>query len=196
MGFLDNLFKKTVNNAANTAAQNIRQAAQNAGLKSETITFTALPKNLAELTALPEADLSSPFKTAALAVAVLNNYEADKEATYEMLNWLRGPNPLPEREKQFIRDRLGGKMYVIRSFWAGTSPQNNYTPSEPYSVTFFEDPYTYQNAGYAKLNVRSSGADSPRQITLRKKESTGQWFVWEIFFLSDIRIPVAMDEWA
>ena len=99
-------------------------------------------------------------------------------------------------EKQFIRDRLGGKMYVIRSFWAGTSPQNNYTPSEPYSVTFFEDPYTYQNAGYAKLNVRSSGADSPRQITLRKKESTGQWFVWEIFFLSDIRIPVAMDEWA
>ncbi|MBR4204322.1 MAG: hypothetical protein IKQ92_02485 [Clostridia bacterium] len=174
----------------------MRQAAQNAGLKSETITFTSLPTNLAELTALPEADLSSPFKTAALAVAVLNNYEADQAATYEMLNWLRGPNPLPEREKQFIRDRLGGKMYVIRSFWAGTSPQNNYTPSEPYSVTFFEDPYTYQNAGYAKLNVRSSGADSPRQITLRKKESTGQWFVWEIFFLSDIRIPVAMDEWA
>lgn len=196
MGFLDNLLRKAGSTAAGAVKQAAQQTAQNLGNKSETITFQALPKSLAELTALPEADLSSPFKTAALAVAVLNNYEADKEATYEMLNWLRGPRPMSEYEKQFIRDRLGGKMYVIRSFWEGTSPQNNYTPSEPYSVTFFEDPYTYQNAGYAKLNARSSGADSPRQITLRKKESTGQWFLWEIFLLSDIRIPVAMDEWA
>ena len=211
MGILDNLLKKAgksiessakqaarsaVNNAANAAASGVQKAAAAASAKSETFTFESLPKTLDELKALPEADLSTPFRTAALTVAALCSYEDNQEATFEMINFLRGPRPMSAYEQQFLRDRLGGKMYVIRSFFAGTSPQNNYTPSEPLSLTFFEDPYTYANEGYAKLNIRSSGADSPRQITLRKKPSTGEWFLWENYLLSDIRIPVAEDEWA
>ena len=166
------------------------------GYASVTITFDALPKNLAELRATPLADLQTPYGTAALTVAALNQYEADKTATHEMVNFLRGPRPMSAYEEQFIRDRLAGKMYVIRSYWAGTSPQNNYTPTLPYSVTFYEDPYSYQNEGYCRLNSRSSGADSPRQITLRKKESTGEWFLWENYLLPDIRIPAEADPWA
>ena len=40
------------------------------------------------------------------------------------------------------------------------------------------------------------GADSARQIRLRTKPSTGQWFLWEQFLLSDIRVPVSADPWA
>ena len=34
-----------------------------------------------------------------------------------------------------------------------------------------------------------------RPISLRKKPSTGQWFVVEIQYLSDIRIPASQDAW-
>lgn len=50
--------------------------------------------------------------------------------------------------------------------------------------------------GYLTLHIRSGGADSPRQIKLRQKPSTGQWFLWEQFLLSDIRPPVSADPWA
>ena len=166
------------------------------GYASVTVTFDALPTTLAELQALPLADLGTPYGTAALTVAALNRYEDDRAATHEMVNFLRGPRPMSAYEEQFLRDRLAGKMYVIRSYWAGTSPQNSYAPTLPYSVTFFEDPYSYQNEGYCRLNCRSSGADSPRQITLRKKESTGEWFLWENYLLPDIRIPASADPWA
>jgi hypothetical protein len=52
--------------------------------KTEIITFEKLPANLDELKQI--ADFSSPFKTAALAVAVFANYEKNVDATVEMLN--------------------------------------------------------------------------------------------------------------
>ncbi|MBQ3707257.1 MAG: hypothetical protein II889_05020 [Clostridia bacterium] len=163
------------------------------GYASVTITFDALPTTPAELQATPLADLKTPYGTAALTVAALNRYEADRAAAVAMVNVLRGPRPMSPYEEQFLRDRLAGKMYVIRSYWAGTSPQNNYAPTLPYTITFYEDPYSYQNPGYCRLNCRSSGADSPRQITLRKKESTGEWFLWENYLLPDIRVPAEAD---
>ena len=62
----------------------------------------------------------------------------------------------------------------------------------------YENPYSRSNIseGYLTLQVNSGGADSPRQIKLRSKPSTGQWFLWEQFLLADIRQPVAADPWA
>ena len=168
----------------------------NLGLGGRTYTFNELPRNLDELKALPEASLTDPYAVAALTLAALTRYGTSSSDCFAMLNYLKGPEPVSGYEAQFIRERLDGKTYKPFSYFKGATPQNNYTPSEPLSLTFFEDPYTYANEGYAKLNIRSSGADSPRQITLRKKPSTGEWFLWENYLLSDIRIPVAEDEWA
>ena len=55
------------------------------GSKRETFTFTALPESLAEMQALPEACMDSPFKTAALTVLALCAYAADKNIGTEML---------------------------------------------------------------------------------------------------------------
>ena len=166
------------------------------GYPAVTVSFDALPATPEELKACPLADLRLPYGTAALTVAALNRWEEDRAATHAMINFLRGPRPMSPMEEQFLRDRLSGRMYVIRSYWAGTSPENSYTPDLPYSVTFFEDPYTWQTAGYCRLSCVSSGADSPRQIMLRKKESTGEWFLWENYLLPDIRIPAEADPWA
>ena len=51
-----------------TAQQAVNSAAQSAGNRRETSTFSALPESLAEMQALPEAGLDSPFKTAALTL--------------------------------------------------------------------------------------------------------------------------------
>lgn len=51
-----------------TAQQAVNSAAQSAGSRRETFTFSALPESLAEMQALPEAGLDSPFKTAALTL--------------------------------------------------------------------------------------------------------------------------------
>lgn len=51
-----------------TAQQAVNSAAQSAGNRRATSTFSALPESLAEMQALPEAGLDSPFKTAALTL--------------------------------------------------------------------------------------------------------------------------------
>ena len=163
--------------------------------KNETFTFNGIPKNVAELSALPEAALTNPFQAAALTVLALCRYCEDTQSGIDMLNWLKGPQPLSTYEQQFLRDRLRGKAYVPNSYFAGTSPQNNYTPPQPLTVIVKDDPYSYVEEGYAKLLIQSSGADTARPIKMRRK---GQetWFLWEQFLLPDIRQPVANDPWA
>ena len=163
--------------------------------KTKTITFPAIPQNLGQLQAMREFSLQDEFEVAAL-VAVLCNYERDTEGTLTMVDALRGPEPLNAYGKQFLRDRLSGKQYKTFSFFEGSSPANDYTPTMPYTIRVSSNPYSYQNENYATLYLKSSGADSARPISLRKKPSTGQWFVVDFNFLADIRIPTSQDKWA
>lgn len=161
--------------------------------KTERILLPTLPANVDELRAM--ADLSTPFRTAALAVAAFCRYEQDPEAALAMVDFLKGPQPLSTFDKQFIRDRLAGKGYVVRSYVTGTSPANDYAlPPAPYEILVSDNPYSYTNEGYATLYLHSSGADSPRQITLRRK-GDGQWLLWQHTFLSDIRPPKSQNPW-
>ncbi len=164
--------------------------------ETKSFVFSALPKTLAELRAFPEASLQSPYQTAALTVAALCRYGEDREAVYEMLNFLKGPEPLSNYEKQFLNDRLAGKLYKPFSFFDGATPGNGYAPAAPCRITVSSTPYSFSTENWATLYVRSSGADAPRPIKLRKKPSTGQWFLNEIQCLSDIRVPEAEDPWA
>lgn len=158
---------------------------------SRTMTFSALPKTADELQAMPESALTSPFQTACLTVLALLRYEQSPQDCLDMLNILKGIQSMSAYETEFLRGRLGGRGYIPRSFLAGTSPKNNYQPSVPYCLTLEETPYSYAQEGYVSLYVRSSGADFPRQIKLRMKGK--QWFLWEQFLLTDIRLPVQED---
>ena len=193
MGLFDSIARSAVSGAVSNA---VSGAVNEAAKKKETFTFTTIPRSVEELKALPESDLSTPFKTCALTMLVLLNYTNDVNATIEMLNFLKGPDPVNEYQKQFLRDRLQGKDYVVRSFFEGSSPQNNYIPTEPLKITVYDNPYSYPEAGWATLHMDSTGADSPRQIKCRLKPSTNQWFMVENMALSDIRTPVANDPWA
>ena len=115
-----------------TAQQAVSTAAQSIGNRRETFTFTSLPESLAEMQALPEAKLDTPFATAALTVLALCAYAADRSTGTEMLNWLRGPRPLNGQDISFLNDRFrDGKTYLPFTYFAGSTPDNNYTPAVP-----------------------------------------------------------------
>lgn len=163
----------------------------------ENIKIEKIPENVEELKEILPKYISSPFSMAALTVAVCCNWEKNVEKTIEMINCIKGPKPLSQLDIQFLHDRLDGKTYVVKSYIKGATIENDYTlPDTPYEIEVSDNPYSYQNEGYATLYLNSSGADSLRPITLRKKASTGEWFLWEHTFLADIRKPKSQDEWA
>ncbi len=204
MGLFDNLKRQAESllrseaNGAVRSAVNSAKSAVSSSAKTRTVTLSSLPQNVDQMRAMPEFTLSDPYTVLALSVAALNRYSADREASKAMLNALKGPEPLTPREIQFINDRfMDGKDYVTRSYFGGTSPENDYTPSEPYTVSVTEQFNSRQNEGYITLYVKSSGADSIRPVTLRHKPSTDEWFLWEFdSLLSTIRIPKSTDKWA
>ena len=166
------------------------------GIKSETFTFTSLPESLAQMQALPEANLSSPFHTAALTVCALCAYAADKAIGTEMLNWLRGPRPLSAHEISFLNDRFRDSgTYIPFSYFKGATPENDYTPDQPFTITVESNATSDDVAGYKKLLLKSGGADSPRSVMLRMR-GDGMWFLWEQYLLPGIRVPKSADPWA
>ena len=195
MGLFVVLKKKAAQMTNSTVTQAATNAFKKAANKTETVTFAKLPDTLEEFKALPQAQLSSPFDTAALTVLALCYFPKDRELCYSMLDAIKGPRPLSGQEKQFIRDRFMDKDYVPRSYFIGATPQNDYTPSEPYSIKVSENPYSYDNENYAKLFVTSGGADSPREVLMRFAKD-GKWYLWDQFILSDIRQPESTNPWA
>ena len=167
----------------------------NADMKTVTFTFDALPESLSQMQALPEAALSSPFQTAALTVCALCAYAADKEIGTEMLNWLRGPRQLSAFDISFLNDRFRDGHYAIFSYFKGAVPENDYTPTMPFTLTFEAGVYADANPGYKKLHIASGGADNPREVVLRKL-ADGRWMLWDQFLLVGVRQPKSSNPWA
>ena len=187
MGLFDNILN---NNQSQNTAQKPKEN------ESVTFVFNKLPESLDELKALPEAEMNTPYKTAALSLLALCAYAADENIGKEMLNFLKGPAPLSPYEESFLKERLRDNKLVPFSYFKGAVPENNYTPDAPFTVTIFSNPYSFQNENYATLHLKSGGADSPRQFRLRLKPSTGVWYLDEQMILVGIKPAVQDDPWA
>ena len=187
MGLFDNLINKT--------ADAVKGAVNSASNKTEEIVFAKLPDTFDEFCAMPQAAMSTPFETAAMTVLALCFYPQASALSISMLDFLRGPRPLSVAEKQFLVDRFRDADYVPRSYFNGATPTNDYTPAQPYAVKVSENPYSYQNEGYAKMFVTSGGADSPREIVMRLAKD-GKWYLWDQFILPGIREPESKNPWA
>lgn len=161
------------------------------------IVFEKLPVNLEEMKNCEYATLEKPEYAAALFIVAMKVYPANKDEALSMVQFLMGPQELKAYDKQALRDRMARKAdYIANSFFNGATPENDYTPSEPYTIAVNENPYSYVNEGYAKLFIKSGGADRPSPIIMRHKPSTNQWFLSEQLLLSNIRQPKSADPWA
>ena len=171
-----------------------------AGKKSITYTFNALPRNLEELKTLEVNDRAyflSPHFVTALFICCLNRLPDNSSDAWNMIDYLRthtatvGENNILKVSKvemqdivqQLLDNDINGYPVSngLRSYFAGSSPDNQYTPTKPYQVTIVEksDVYTTED-GYrcAKLYVESSGSDyliGP--LKLRRVDDHG-WLVY------------------
>ena len=199
MGIFDslkNIAESAIRRETTKAVTNAVNSIGKGKNRSEKFVFNALPVNLSELQALPEISMDTPFKTVALTLIALCQFENSNDATFEMLDFLKGPESVSPYEKQFIKERLTDKYYIPFSYFDGATPDNGYTPSAPMTIAIYENPYSFDNEHWATLWVKSGGADNMRSIKLRKKPSTGQWFLNDIQCLSEIRLPKEADPWA
>lgn len=194
MAFLDMLKNKAAGAVGETVNQIVDKATQ-ATNKSERITFASMPASFEEFKSLPQAQMATAFDTAAMTVLAFNYYPLNKDLCLQMLDYLKGPRPLSPMEKQFIAERFRDKDYVPRSYFEGATPDNDYEPTQPYTIIVSENPYSYQNEGYATLYVTSGGADSPRSVQMRLAKD-GKWYMWDQFILADIRQPESANPWA
>ncbi|MBR5059913.1 MAG: hypothetical protein IKX06_03980 [Clostridia bacterium] len=188
MGFFDNIKKKIDDVKASIPTGNEKRE----------IVFDDIPETLDAFKALPQANLKDPFEVAALAIVALNIYPVDKDTSIAMIDYLKGPDPLSGLDKSFIKDRfMDGKEYVVRSYFKGASPENDYAPASPYTIVVESNPYSKIDDTNLQLWVTSFGADSPRPIGLRQKPSTGEWFLREFKgVLAGVREPVSQNPWA
>lgn len=193
MGLFDMFASKAANQLGNAVKQGVSNAVNN---KKERIVFSSLPETYEQFVVLPQASLSTPFETAAMAVLAFCYYPKDRELCYKMIDFLRGPRPMNSSDKSFIADRFREKDYVPRSYFAGATPANDYQPQSPYTIEVRENQYTYSVDGIAKLFIPSGGADDPRPIQLRKAKD-GKWYLWEYSsILLGIRQPESSNPWA
>jgi hypothetical protein len=183
--------------AATGQAQTLNRLGVN---RSFNVTFNALPKTLAEFEALPQAAMKTPQETAAMFVAALCAYPVSKDECVAMLNFLKGPNPLSNRDVSFLSDRMSQNNkapFLGASYFKGATPQNEYKPAQPYTVTVSENTYSNdrKGEGYVVLYIKSGGADAPRSITMRQAKDD-KWYLWEYStLLTDIRAPESTNPW-
>ena len=115
-----------------------------------------------------------------------------------MLEYINGPEDVSNFDMNFIDNQMKQYPYVMRSYFAGANSNNNYEVKEV-SLTIKEDSNSRKQDGYVKLWLQSSGADSMRSLTLRKKASTGEWFLFSDTYkglMAGIVAPVKDDKWA
>jgi len=203
------LFDKVVNSASgavgprspgNPLSKVAGQVASTITGGRQSISFQALPTTQAAFAALPQAGMTSPYHTAAMYVVALNAYASNKTEAIAMMNFLKGPQPLSPRDLSMLTDSMerdpGKGPLLAQSYFSGATPENDYTPSQPYTVVVSDNTYSFQNQGYAKLFVQCGGADSPRPITLRQAKE-GKWFLWEQnMLLSGIKKSASSNPWA
>ena len=177
-----------------------RMSSEVDGMKKITYTFNALPRNIEELKTLEVNDreyFNSPHFVTALFICCLNRLPDNSSDAWNMINYLRthtatvGENNIMKMYKgdmqnivQFLLgpdDNGFPSSNGLRSYFAGSSPDNQYTPTTPYRVTIVEksDVYTTEDGILcAKLYVESSGADDLMgALKLRKIDGHG-WLVY------------------
>jgi hypothetical protein len=147
-----------------------------------------LPRSVEDFVVLRDQVAVAPQGGAAMMVLALLVYAEDEElgkqclaATVDRRRLVGGSQgyrswQLSNRDLQLIRMQIKGQPYLPRSYVKGTTPEHGYRLSNlPYVLEFSYNPHSGDpESGVYKVFVGSSGASSPRPVTVRRN-SRGIW---------------------
>lgn len=153
-----------------------------------TIEIPSIPTSVEGFLALRDELATTPHGGAAALVAALLVYAEDAELgeacmtlavdRERLTSGVRGHKgwQLPNATLQRLRAQFQGREYLPRSYIAGATPENAYhIGAPPFAITCTMGPYSGDpNSGTCKVFVASSGAASPRPVTLEVNDR-GIW---------------------
>lgn len=161
-----------------------------------------LPADVDAFLAVRDRVATTPFGGAATLALAMLAWSQDPArglpwlaAAIDASHLVDGPDGLQGRQPspavlRNLRDRLGDKPHVVRSYFVGTSPEAGYALPPTLAVRVREQ---IRDVGpeEAKVFVWSSGADTPRPMRLRRSPR-GWWKAVEWSSLEvGIRAPAA-----
>ena len=155
---------------------------------SGSITVSKLPATMEEFVAFRDEVAATPQGGAAVMVVAMIAYAEDQEFGRQCLTVAvdrgrlqQGPAgykgfELIKAEEQRLKNRILGKGHLARSYVQGTSPEGAYAlPEGPHEIRISTNPHSGDlGSGTYKVFVASTGADSPRPITLKQNDK-GLW---------------------
>ena len=170
-------------------------------MSSESVRVDRLPESIEGFVALRDRIAQTPEGGAAVMVMALLLYAEDEPFGQRCLTvaidrqWLEeGPGGYRGRrprtpDKRRIRSQVGGNLHIPRSYIKGTSPENGYRlPTPPYIFELSSTPYSGDpSSGMFKVFITSSGASSPRPVTVRRNNRG----VWKAYEWSSLIVGVA-----
>ncbi|MBX7058877.1 MAG: hypothetical protein K1X75_12495 [Leptospirales bacterium] len=153
------------------------------------VTVESLPSNVDEFTALRDRISSTPQGGAAAFIIALNMYAANAAegqkalivaAELSRLSRTNGAGSyrgfaLGAGDMSLIQRQIQNATYIPRCYFAGTSWNDGYAASAPYTMNFTTNRFSGSEAsGQVKVFVACSGASTPRPITV-VRNSNGVW---------------------
>lgn len=171
------------------------------------MTVDSLPQNVAAFEPFRDRTATTPEGGAIVLLAALRLYQADPATGIHALimavdsNHLTtdtGPQSykgftISRQTKDLIDRQLKGTPYLLDSYLPGTSADTGYRAANPpYTFTLSSNRFSGSvESGQFKVFLPSSGADTPRPITL-KRNSKGIWKASEFSsLLVGIKKPVS-----
>ncbi|MBN2801030.1 MAG: hypothetical protein JXX28_17965 [Deltaproteobacteria bacterium] len=76
-------------------------------------------------------------------------------------------------------DRIANQQHIFRSYAAGTSPEDGYAVDPAQFQIEITRRDEAEPGAPLRLYIRSSGADSPRPVSLKRSTTTGRYYLWE-----------------
>lgn len=139
--------------------------------------ITRLPESAEELSAEVPELASSPAGAVAACLAALNimagNPREGKKA-FEAIHPEVSPSSL-----RLAEDQLSRAPWIPGSYFMGTSPVTGYRIPDLISISLSVNLYSgSEGEGSLKYFVECSGADSPRPVTVKRRED-GSWYAHE-----------------
>ena len=172
-------------------------------VEEHTFTFSTIPTCYEDIV---QYELDSPYKTMALLILAFKACEnGDYTACAEMLDYLTN-TAVPEPGKKdaeehqlcypfsryypwisFLKDRMDQNnkyAYIGNAYLNGATPENNYTPNTPVTITLRQSTYEPYTSGthltdptLYQVLISLDGADNDRYCLLYQ-DQRGDWRIW------------------
>ena len=176
-------------------------------LNTYTYTFSTIPTNVEELKQYNISGDDGRYKVLALYIMSLRTWKPENQTDCEEMIGYLCNKQLSVYEKQRLAEQMKKSkqyLYLGNAFLNGSTPANNYTPSQPYSITLTQDSVVDEDQVYIPANpsipspdqyrafIYCKASDSGKWIDVYKSSKDGNWYMYKwMDLITSIKAPAS-----